>query len=133
MKSKNNHIARTALLLGLAFAFVGCNSTTQTTSGRDYISKYEAAPTGGGQSIDAEIREIASVEPILRFPAKIGLAKIHNGQIANLSEAEEIDLSTFAGHRDKIARQKNEAHIAAALNLAPETVDMFKTLQQELK
>jgi hypothetical protein len=250
---KNKTTTRITLLLGLALAFAGCNSTTQTTSGRDYVSKYESAPMGDGKNIDQQIREIASVEPILRFPARIGLAKIHNGQISNLSEeeaaawnetsttlgttfgefipispliaemvytptgegnsrasevvrkirlgaarqhidavliyevfseteektlptavavwtiigayfvpseesntiayanallvdvrngypygtatatAEERDLSTFAGHRDNMARQKNEAHIAAALNLAPETVEMFRTLQAELK
>jgi hypothetical protein len=88
MKNRHKNILRTILLLSTALLFAGCD-TTQTTSGKDYISKYEPASAFASNSrIDHEVREIASVEPILRFPARIGLAKIHNGQISNLSEAE---------------------------------------------
>ncbi len=79
------------LLIGL-FAFLaltGCESyTTQTTSGSDYLSSY---PTSMGQAsadIDAQVREIANIEPTLNFPARIGLAKLYNGKITNLSPEE---------------------------------------------
>jgi len=71
----------------------GCQSTTQTTSGRDYLNKYPTTSIGSSnsskaQTLDEEIAEIAAVEPLLRFPARIGLAKVYNGQISNLTEAE---------------------------------------------
>ena len=77
----------TAILLG------GCQSTTQTSSGTDYLNKYPTATMGSsdpshGQTLSEEIAEIANVEPILRFPARIGLAKVYNGQITNLTETE---------------------------------------------
>jgi len=80
-----------SILMGLAFllCLVGCNQTTQTTSGQDYLSRYPASPTGATDAnLDAEVREIAAVEPLLRFPARIGLAKVANGKISNLTEAE---------------------------------------------
>lgn len=78
------------ILVGLTLSILlsGCMQTTQTTSGRDYLSQYESAPTGSASNIDAEVRAIASVEPLLRFPARIGLAKVYNGQICNLTETE---------------------------------------------
>ena len=74
-------------------AFIGCQShSVQTTSGRQYLNKYEGLdrPSGKSASIDEEVREIANVEPTLRFPARIGLAKLYNGRISNLT-AEEVE------------------------------------------
>ncbi|MGB0743511.1 MAG: hypothetical protein ACPGSB_03195 [Opitutales bacterium] len=89
MKKPIRQITLSIAVTLTACILIGCENNTQTTSGKDYISKYEpATPTGSGSTIDEEVREIASVEPILRFPARIGLAKIYNGQIANLSELE---------------------------------------------
>lgn len=81
----------TRLLLASAFLFlIGCEThDIQTTSGRDYISKY-ASQTGTFSSpdIDREVMEVANVEPNLHFPARIGLAKLFNGQMVNLSSDE---------------------------------------------
>ena len=80
----------------LAIATIGCNShTVQTTSGSDYLSGYadrglpEAGKAQAG-SIDEEVRALANIEPSLRFPARIGLAKLYNGRITNLT-AEEVE------------------------------------------
>ena len=41
-------------------------------------------------NLDENIREVAKVEPSLQFPACIGLIKLYNGKITNLT-AEEIE------------------------------------------
>jgi hypothetical protein len=65
-------LAGTALLIGLA----ACSHTTQTTSGQQYLRDYAQPPGVKTASIDAEIKAAAAVEPTLRFPARIGLARI---------------------------------------------------------
>ena len=42
----------------------------------------------GSSEIDQEIWEIANIEPTLRFPARIGLVKLHNGKMMNLTSQE---------------------------------------------
>jgi hypothetical protein len=72
------------LLAGVALcaALAGCTHTTQTTSGRDFIQAYPSEKMQAAQKtgIDAEVRAAAAVEPLLRFPARIGLARIGNAQ-----------------------------------------------------
>ena len=103
--------------------FTACESyNTQTTSGQDYLSKYPT-PTGEGTSadVDQEVREVANVEPTLRFPARIGLAKLFNGKITNLS-AEEVEAWTKA--REELGSEFGEfvpvsALIAESVYTAP--------------
>jgi hypothetical protein len=86
-------LIRLSFLATLALATIGCQShTVQTTSGREYLNEYADIdlPNGKAGSIDEEVREIANVEPTLRFPARIGLAKLYNGRITNLS-VEEVE------------------------------------------
>lgn len=85
----------TTLIIAILIAVTllsGCNTyTTQTTSGRDYLPKYPAQlGSESASEIDREVRAVANVEPNLRFPSRIGLVKLHNGRISNLS-AEEIE------------------------------------------
>lgn len=86
-------IIRFSLIASLLFVTIGCQShSVQTTSGRQYLNKYKGLdlPSEKAGSIDEEVREIANVEPTLRFPARIGLAKLYNGRISNLT-AEEVE------------------------------------------
>lgn len=78
-------------LVGLS----SCGQTVQTTSGRDYLSRYPTpatyptqAQSEGYKKIDAEVATVAAVEPNLQFPARIGIVKIERGAIANMSQAE---------------------------------------------
>jgi hypothetical protein len=48
------------------------------TSGKAFA---EATDADVARSIDAEIARVASVEPNLRFPARIGVARIVNGDL----------------------------------------------------
>ena len=82
----------TCILLGL-FLFVGCESV-QTSSGAVYLERYDMAlaetgsPTPRADSLEAEIREAANIEPLLRFPARIGLARIEDEWITPVPQAE---------------------------------------------
>jgi hypothetical protein len=63
----------------LAAALAGCSTYTQTSSGQDWLAAYPPAAahaTGGSGDIDARVRAVAAVEPTLRFPARIGIARI---------------------------------------------------------
>lgn len=78
--------ATTTSLLAIAL-LPACSTHMQTTSGSDYLSRYDEShtadysPTTG---VDADVRRIAAIEPDLRFPARIGLARIDNGQLVTL-------------------------------------------------
>ncbi|MEM7765702.1 MAG: hypothetical protein AAF290_16675 [Pseudomonadota bacterium] len=78
----------------LVLLLVGCSATTQTTSGRDYLSKYDRVPAASTEragSINDAIRDAAAVEPVLRFPARIGLARIDgHGRLSPIPEAEAV-------------------------------------------
>lgn len=73
----------------LSGAVAAC-SNVQTSSGRDYVAGYtvdESDPETLRQ-IDEEIARAALVEPQLRFPARIGIARIEGGLLSPLSEQE---------------------------------------------
>lgn len=85
----------------LSAALAGC-SAKQTTSGREYLAQYSKVPMMSGptvvsedgkttrhyKSIDERVREVAAVEPILKFPARIGIARITDGALT-VMPAEE--------------------------------------------
>lgn len=82
-------------LLGMAGAVVAsivlsaCHSTVQTTSGSNYLSRYQAdADAIGGGRMDSDIRRAANVEPVLTFPARIGVARIDIGGLSPIPEVE---------------------------------------------
>ncbi|WP_377508868.1 hypothetical protein [Octadecabacter sp. R77987] len=61
-----------------------CSTTSQTTSGGDWLAARSAV-------VDPEIAAAAAVEPDLRLPARIGVARVVNGQITAIP-ADEIAL-----------------------------------------
>lgn len=102
-----------SFILSLAAALVlgGCESNVQTSSGAEYLARYEPVQTqpqpvvrrtirrtGGGTEIventvqtvstDELIRHAAAIEPLLRFPARIGLARIEAGRLTAVPAAE---------------------------------------------
>jgi len=96
------------LFAALAFTVIvlsACSRTTQTTSGEAYLSQYTHVPAAGPirvtkdaagtvteeiKSMDQRIREAAAVEPVLKFPARIGLARVENGNLTVIP-MEEAD------------------------------------------
>ncbi|HYD17038.1 MAG TPA: hypothetical protein VEF76_01000 [Patescibacteria group bacterium] len=92
---------KTILILSIALALGACSRTTQTTSGSAYLSQYSSVPVAEPvtiaskdgtvteyKSIDQRVREAAAVEPVLRFPARIGLARIDGRQLTMIPAEE---------------------------------------------
>ncbi len=84
--------------LTIAFAMLlsGCAYDVQTTSGAAFVAARDA---NGIRPIDADIAAIAAVEPNLHFPARIGVARIVNGQLT-LPSADEGALLVEVGARN---------------------------------
>lgn len=75
------------LSLATVLALGACGERyVQTSSGADYLARYDAA--AAGVVPDANIRRAAAVEPILTFPARFGLARIENGHLTGIPVAE---------------------------------------------
>lgn len=100
-------------ILAVCIALGGCSRTTQTTSGAEYLSQYKYVPVAPSvrisksnnpskveevKSIDQRIREAAAVEPVLKFPARIGLARIDR-QLTNIPMEE---LESWNKTREKL-------------------------------
>ena len=97
---------RTARLagLGLLALLAGCGNTVQTTSGADFIAarpewsaRFAARPADGPttnlsgrapSAVDRAVFEAANAEPLLRFPARIGLARLQRGSLTSVPQEE---------------------------------------------
>lgn len=78
---------------GALLALAACSTTLQTTSGADYLARYDASHevlNGAATDVDADVRRIAAIEPTLSFPARIGLARIEHGRLTTLPEDEGL-------------------------------------------
>ncbi len=76
-------------VLALALTATACGYTVQSTSGTEYLAKYPDQRAGATTArTDASIVQAASVEPNLQFPGRFGLARIINGQLSAIPDAE---------------------------------------------
>lgn len=95
-KSTISLVAIAAMCLATA-----CTSTPQLTSGKDYLSEYsDPAYLHTSSQIDSDVKRIAAIEPNLRFPARIGLARIDNRKLVNVPAEEGFlwaDLASSLG------------------------------------
>lgn len=76
----------------------GCEATTQTTSGADFLNarpewaaQASATPgqgASGPASVDRAVYDAARAEPLLRFPARLGLARVERGQLTAIPPEE---------------------------------------------
>ncbi len=73
-------------IIGCIFliALIGC-SKAQYTSGGQYLKGYKQAPKEG---LDKEVYDVANIEPNLKFPARIGIARIDHGVLTSIPEVE---------------------------------------------
>ena len=68
-------------LVCLVLLLAACASSVQTTSESDTLGSYAAkAAVAKGQAIDPVARQSALSEPALRFPARIGLARLDEAE-----------------------------------------------------
>lgn len=81
-----------------AAALAGCGYNVQTSSGANYLSGYSDAGLAAETVIDDRVRDVAAVEPILRFPARIGLARIDHGDLSPIP-TEEAEAWAAAAQR----------------------------------
>lgn len=99
---------RLALLAATALVLAGCSHTVQTTSGADYLERFDAPhavsaelPIGEAGLVAASesalIRQAASVEPLLSFPARFGLARIEDGRVTTIPRDEAALWNAMAG------------------------------------
>jgi hypothetical protein len=66
-----------------------CGYDTQTISGRDRVNAQPPSKQAAGdRTIDAMVRVTASIEPTLRFPARIGIARIDHGHLSPMPPDE---------------------------------------------
>ncbi len=92
-------------VIGLTLFAGACTHNTQTTSGADYLKRYQQGNykvTATASSIDLDIMNIAAIEPNLRFPARIGLARIENGRLTSVPADEAVlwqDMAERQGDR----------------------------------
>lgn len=81
---------KTLILLGSALVLGACSHTAQYTSGQDYLARYKDDSAAVNNSTDLDVREIATIEPNLKFPARIGLARIERGNLITLPMDEAL-------------------------------------------
>ena len=80
---------RHIFILSATLTLVGCATVPQYTSGEDYLARYQIPTVSASASeTDQIIRQIAAVEPDLRFPARIGLARIERGALVGVPADE---------------------------------------------
>lgn len=82
------------------FVLSACSFHTQTSSGQEYLSAYkprssyaQTAQKGDEsgvppKSMQERLREVASVEPTLAFPQRMGLARIEGGALTTVPPEE---------------------------------------------
>jgi hypothetical protein len=87
---------RSHLAVFLALLCCGCESTVQTTSGEDYRLARPGFDPGNGTAMDLAVDKAAQIAPLLRFPAKIGLARIQYGALQAVPPREADAWSAFA-------------------------------------
>lgn len=66
----------------------GCTNDVQTTSGAAYRAARPEFDAKAGTDMDRAVARAANVEPLLRFPARIGLARIRNGELSTVPPRE---------------------------------------------
>lgn len=135
-------VARVAVVL-LPLAMTGCEYATQTSSGGDFIAarpEWSArfnAPAGAqpdARSVDRAVFEAANAEPLLRFPARIGLARIQNGLLTSVPGQEadawiELIRRQGAGYGEFVAVSPLVAQLTAGStgrDAVRGTVDMIR-------
>jgi hypothetical protein len=90
-------ISKIALLSALLM-LGACSYTTQASSGNDWLAAHPPQTvdlTPG--NIDQAVRDAAAVEPTLRFPARIGIARLDHAQLTAIPADEAKTWTDAAG------------------------------------
>jgi hypothetical protein len=83
----------------IVIMLAACSTTMQTGSGQDWLRALPNTVQSGsaaGGSIDQQVRAAANVEPLLRFPARIGVARLDKAGLVAIP-ADEAAVWTKEG------------------------------------
>ena len=73
----------------------------QTTSGAAYLAERPGYDAQSGPPIDRAVYQAANIEPLLRFPARLGLARVQNGELTAIPPREaDAWLAQAQAHAD---------------------------------
>ena len=86
---------RLAPLIFPSSSLSGC-ATTQLSSGAEYLAARPEYSPMSGTDLDRAVARAADIEPLLRFPARIGLARISGGQFVPVPPREADAWIAFA-------------------------------------
>ena len=84
------------LLCALGLTLLGGCTTTQVSSGSDYLAARPEYAAAKGTDLDRAVERAADVEPLLRFPARLGLARISGGRFVPVPPREADAWIAFA-------------------------------------
>jgi hypothetical protein len=104
---KPTTITQVTLFTAATFLLAACSSTVQTSSGQAYLERYneQARPyqppstvpgTTAADRLAPDILAAAAVEPVLTFPAKIGIARLDDGYLSVIPPGEAESWSALA-------------------------------------
>lgn len=117
-----------ALLLLVILA--ACSNTEQYSSGADYIAARDA---NGPLAIDADIAKIAAVEPHLRFPAKIGVAQVVNGDLQLPDSTTTALFAAMVDHHPELGIFIPVSPLIASMVNVPHTFSSSVSIVQEIR
>jgi hypothetical protein len=141
---------RSLVLATIVSGLAAC-STTQTTSGQAYLrnfpqkpnqselmklagtppervwvdGEWRQAPQSGAKppTFEDRLRQVAAVEPLLRFPARIGLARVEGGRLTGLPADEAVEWTKLG---EKLGPQ-----FGSLVPISPLIVEMVATAPVE--
>lgn len=84
---------RNLVIVLFVLTLTACSQHVQTSSGAEYLAAYTKASNDPKRKAkvvvtEAAVRKAAKVEPILRFPARLGLARIEGGRLTGIPRRE---------------------------------------------
>jgi hypothetical protein len=113
--------------LTLLILLAGCSHAIQTTSGASFV-----APANG--PIDKDIAAIAAIEPNLKFPARIGVARVINGALSLPSADETEALAAMAETLAPLGTFVQVSPLISAMvndeNHRPSTADAIENIRR---
>lgn len=128
-----HRLAALALGFGATVLLAACGHSVQTTSGSKYLSAYNDPEVAIDREVatDAEIAAAADVEPQLRFPARIGLARIGEQGLVAAPPAEAQAWLELAGRLGSGYGEFVPVSPLVAALATPEPSKLVVTLNQD--
>ena len=85
------HSKKLFLCLLSFVVLTACENNIQTSSGKEYLARHENTSVPASEmeaKFQARLRDAANIEPTLKFPARIGVARIEKGELSDIPVSE---------------------------------------------